>query len=379
MRNLSAPPPVGTHLPVRDVPGLHRPIPAIGAGCWTIGGPATNQGIPIGWDDVDPGSALAGLFQAHQLGIRLYDTADVYGMGRSEQLVGELVADVPRGELVLSSKVGYHPGPDGEHPYQPDQIRRQLDRTLTHLNTDHLDLYFLHSGDFGPDDQHLQPALDTLHQLRDQGMISAIGLRAPHEFASEWADREHPLARQARRFLHLFHTVQPAVIAVRHNLLSHQYGPDETDVFTLARHHGTGVLIKQSLGQGLLLGAHDPDHPRRFSEEDHRSRDPMFTPAIVRTIHDGISLARHAISEVPDLLTRAALGYALRQPEPAILVGFRDATQIAGIVRAVNRPLDQADTDLVHRALAPARTLMYRHLTRPPVGQKAGSCEVRRD
>lgn len=57
----------------------------IGAGCWTIGGAAHNNGVPIGWDGVDPEAAYAGLVKAYELGVRLFDTADVYGMGQSER------------------------------------------------------------------------------------------------------------------------------------------------------------------------------------------------------------------------------------------------------------------------------------------------------
>ncbi|GGL01815.1 hypothetical protein GCM10012284_40490 [Mangrovihabitans endophyticus] len=354
-------------LPIRDVPGLPRPIPAIGAGCWTIGGPAANQGTPIGWDDVNPDDALAGLHAAYDLGVRLFDTADVYGMGRSEQLLGQFVSQVSRAGLVLTSKVGYQPGPDGGHPYAPNQIRRQFEHTLTHLNTDYLDVYFLHSGDFGPEDRYLQPAVDTLQDLLRQGAIKAIGLRAPHEFAVEWADRDGLIAAQAARFLHLFQTVHPEILTVRHNLLSHQVSEGETDVFAFARQRGTGVLIKQALGQGVLLGTHDPASPRRFSALDHRSRDPLFAPAILHAVRHGLRNAGVAAGDVPGLEIRAALGFALRQQDAAVLVGFRDAAQITATITAARSPIHPADLDLVHRALQPARDLLH-HLP-PPIRQ----------
>jgi aryl-alcohol dehydrogenase-like predicted oxidoreductase len=58
----------------RVLPGLDEEVSALGAGCWTIGGPATNNGVPIGWDDVDEDDAYAGLVQAHELGVTLFDT-----------------------------------------------------------------------------------------------------------------------------------------------------------------------------------------------------------------------------------------------------------------------------------------------------------------
>lgn len=103
-------------LELRVLPGLNAEVSAIGAGCWTIGGPATNRGVPVGWDEVNEDAAYAGLVRAHELGITLYDTADVYGLGRSERLLGQLLSEVPRDELVISSKVGYFVG-TSRHPY----------------------------------------------------------------------------------------------------------------------------------------------------------------------------------------------------------------------------------------------------------------------
>jgi 1-deoxyxylulose-5-phosphate synthase len=264
-------------LPRRVLPGLNTEMSAIGAGCWTIGGPATNRGVPIGWDDVNPIAAYEGLLRAHDLGVTLFDTADVYGLGQSERLLGRLLARVDRGSMVVSSKVGYFAG-IGAHPYQPRQIRHQFATTLDNLGTDYLDVYFLHSSDFGEDDHFLDVAVEIMHELRAQSLIRAIGMRAPLTFAAEWATSDRPEATVTARWLHLFEVIRPDVVTVRYNLLSPLYRPQETDIFDFARHHGVGVLIKQALGQGALLRRHTGARPA-FSREDHRSRDPRFRPA----------------------------------------------------------------------------------------------------
>ena len=116
--------PLGSLLERRVLPGLNAELSVIGAGCWTIGGPASNDGVPIGWDHVDPEAAYAGLVRAYELGATLFDTADVYGLGRSERLLGRLLRTLDRSVVVLSSKVGYFAGTAG-HPYQPAQMRHQ--------------------------------------------------------------------------------------------------------------------------------------------------------------------------------------------------------------------------------------------------------------
>src|SRR5882724_10922059 len=117
--------PLGPLLERRVLPGLNAELSVIGAGCWTIGGPASNDGVPIGWDHVDPEAAYAGLVRAYELGVTLFDTADVYGLGRSERLLGRLLRTLDRSTVLLSSKVGYFAGTAG-HPYQPAQMRHQF-------------------------------------------------------------------------------------------------------------------------------------------------------------------------------------------------------------------------------------------------------------
>ncbi|QXJ25873.1 aldo/keto reductase [Actinomadura graeca] len=346
-----------TTLDQRRVPGLSRPVSVIGAGCWTIGGAATNQGIPIGWDHVDADQALAGLVRAHQLGVTLYDTADVYGLGRSERLLGRLLQAIPRHQVVVSSKVGYFAG-TAAHPYQPDQMRRQLDTTLANLGTDRLDLYFLHSDDFGDDDTHLQAAIGQMRAFRDQGLVGTIGMRAPHEFAAEWADSPETGWRgvQAARFLHLFTQIRPDVVTARYSLLSPTYRDGETDIFAFARHHRFGVLIKQALAQGLLVT--DLDRPAvAFSNGDHRSRDPLFRPPARAGIGHIVLRLRDQFG--PAGLHRAVLRYAIDQhPDAAVLVGFRNAAQIQQTVTCLGDPLTGQELAALRATAETARRLL---------------------
>ncbi|GAA0979157.1 aldo/keto reductase [Acrocarpospora macrocephala] len=349
-------------LPPRTLAGLGRPVSAIGAGCWTIGGPAVNGAVPIGWDGVDPEHAYAGLIRAHELGVRLFDTADVYGMGRSERLLGRLLRQTNRDDLVISSKVGYFAG-TAEHPYQPGQIRRQLETTLTNLGTSHLDLYFFHSDDFGPGDRYLDDAIAQMRDLQQQGLITAIGMRAPHAFAQEWAYGPRPTP-SARRFQELFDRIRPQVLTARYNLLSPHYTAAESDIFDFARHHHVGVIIKQALAQGLLTGRHLPALARTFSDHDHRSTDPTFRPEVIAAIHDTLNqIAKHFGGQPADLV-RLALRYALhRDPNAPVLVGFRDSAQITMNLTCLGEPLTAQEIHLLQgltqsavRVIDPART-----------------------
>lgn len=114
-------------------------------------------------------------------------------------------------------------------------------------------------------------------------------------------------AAEAARFLHLFHVTRPTVVTARYNLFSPLYSVDETDVFTFAHRHNVGVLIKQALDQGLLLGSHHPDAPPMFSASDHRSRAPRFAADSLRLIRERLAPIHHMFGDSSDELARVAL------------------------------------------------------------------------
>jgi aryl-alcohol dehydrogenase-like predicted oxidoreductase len=280
----------------------------------------------------------------------------VYGLGHSERLLGRLLDRVSRHEVVISSKVGYFGS--AAHPYAAEQMGRQLERTLANLGTDYLDLYFFHSTDFGPSDQYLPGAIKRMRAFVEHGLVRAVGMRAPHTFAVEWANgpTDDRRTHEAARFLHLYEEIRPDVLTVRYNLLSPLYAPDETDVFDFAAAQGVGIIIKQALGQGVLLGTHSPDRPRAFSHGDHRRQDPMFTPKALREVHDGLASVRERYGASVPALARVALRYALaRDPAAPVLVGFRDAEQINTTITSLGEPLTGDEITWLHQSLAPLR------------------------
>jgi methylglyoxal reductase len=208
-------------IPTRQLGATGITVPAIGIGCWAIGGPDDNLGMPMGWSTgADEKQSLAGLETAWQYGARLYDTADVYGHGKSERILGRLVAQVPRHEIVLASKVGYFAG-TAEHGFEPRHMRRQLEQSLDNLQTDHLNIYAFHHPNFGTDDRWLQPAIDAMRTFRDQGLIKAIGMRGPHRFALDrLTTPPDQRGDKIARFRSLFDKVEPDILAVRDNLLT---------------------------------------------------------------------------------------------------------------------------------------------------------------
>lgn len=298
----------------------------LGIGCWAIGGEDTNLGLPMGWSTADDEASLRGLLRAFELGANLFDTADIYGHGHSERLIGRFLREVPRDQVVIASKVGYFAG-TAPHAYQPLHLRHQLEQTLDNLSTDYLDIYFLHNFHFGPGDAYLSDAVEQLQTFRSQGLIRAIGMRGPHRFTLERLTTPKAERRDKHaRFREVFQLVQLDVLAVRYNLLT----PDSADdVFAWAAHHDVGVLINKPLAQGLLTGKYDPEQPPTFGSGDHRGRKRWFTPAALTILRDGLVPLRQRFGSRPADLVRVALRSCLQRADnAAVLVGFTTPEQV---------------------------------------------------
>ena len=219
-------------------------------GTWGHGGSNTVAGRPVGWFGTDEHEARETLVQAFRSGINHWDTADVYGSGRAERLIGGCWDTVPRDRVLLSTKVGWDPGTWG-HYYHPEQIRRQLESSLRNLHTDRIDLYYLHHCDFGQQGEYLDEAVNLLRGFRDAGKIRFIGL-------SDW--KSEAIAKYASR-------VNPDVVQCYRNVVDDKYESsglkqwiDEQDV---------GVAFFSPLKHALLLGLFEG--PVTFGAGDHRS------------------------------------------------------------------------------------------------------------
>ena len=315
-------------IPTRQLGATGITVPAIGIGCWAIGGPDDNLGMPMGWSTgADEQRSLAGLEAAWRHGARLYDTADVYGHGRSERLLGQLVDQVPRLDIVLASKVGYFAG-TAEHGYEPGHMRRQLEQTLDNLRTDHLDIYSFHQPHFGVDDRWLDGAIDAMRSFRDEGLITAVGLRGPHRFALDRLSAP-PEQRDDKvaRFRVLFDRIKPDILTVRDNLLTPSHRSE--GIFRFADDHRVGVLVSKPLGQGLLTGTHLAGS-HTFGPGDHRLRKRWFQPDSLAIINAALDKVREIVGPHSDDLIRVALWSCLdRSVNAVVLVGFTGPDQVA--------------------------------------------------
>jgi aryl-alcohol dehydrogenase-like predicted oxidoreductase len=167
-------------------------VSALGLGCWAIGGAMRGaDGLPIGWGEIDDDEAVRAIRRALELGVTFFDTADIYGAGHSERLLGKALAH-DRDRVLIATKFGITFA-DGERQAtgtdsSPAYVRRACEASLARLGTDRIDLLQLHIGELPAGEADAIAAV--LEELVDEGVIRAYGWSTDNpECVQRWAER----------------------------------------------------------------------------------------------------------------------------------------------------------------------------------------------
>lgn len=298
-------------------------VSALGLGTWAFGGPKKVNNRPVGWFGADDVRARETLIRAADAGIDHWDAADVYGDGQAERLIGQVWDTVKRDDIFLASKVGWAPG-DFDHYYHPEQIRRQLEASLKNLATDHIDLYYFHHCDFGPDDEHLEPAIKLFESFRDEGKIRFIGL-------SDW--KSEKILRYAPR-------IDPDVIQCYRNVVDDTY--DESGLKAWVEDNDRGAVFFSPLKHGLLLGKFEG--PVTFGEGDHRGALQDFRDSsLLQRLRECRAAVEERFPDHDEPILHALLGALLADsPTGCVLVGQHRPEHVRKAVR-IGEPLSAED------------------------------------
>jgi myo-inositol catabolism protein IolS len=291
-------------------------VPAVSLGTWGHGGPrVTDSGESVGWGGHDDAQAKEALVAAYRAGITHWDTADAYGDGHAEELIGQVWDVVPREEIFLATKFGYVQGPE-KHPYDPKFMREQAERSLRNMRTDVLDLHYFHHCDFGPDDRYFEGALETMHRLRDEGKVRFIGL-------SDW---------DATRIVRFVERVDPDVVQPYRNLVDDDY--ESSGLKQWVDTHDLGVAFFSPLKHGLLLGKYDA--PVAYGEGDFRSNVDDFRSAeAIERYKRAAAAMRSRFAGFSEPVLHAVIGALLAgNPTACVLLGQRNAKQVAAAAAA---------------------------------------------
>ena len=284
-------------------------VPSIGVGTWAHGGPLKVGEEEVGWGGQDDEMSANALIRAHGVGLIHWDTADVYGAGHSEKIIGKLWGKVPRDEIFLASKVGWDPG-EYEHFYHPKLIRQKIEESLRNLRVDHIDLYYLHHCNFGDNAEYLDDAAELIFRFKEEGKIRFVGL-------SDWdsaAVRSH------------IEKVDPDVVQICRNVRNPSY--EGSGLKSYVEEHDIGAVFFSALDYGLLLGKYT--EPTTFDEGDSRNRVEGLQD---QKVLDHMLRARKEVeakfSDHPQPLLHALVGSLLADsPTGSVLVGQRNPKQV---------------------------------------------------
>lgn len=307
-----------------------RDVSVIGLGTWQLG---------ADWGDVTEADALAVLDAATESGVTFFDTADVYGDGRSEQLIGRYRAAHPELPLTIATKMGRREAQDPDN-FTLAKFREWTDRSRRNLGMDTLDLVQLHCP---PTPVFSTPAVyDALDTLVDDGAIANYGVSV-----ETCAEALEAIAR-------------PGTASVQIILNAFRLKPLD-EVLPAAQEAGVGIIARVPLASGLLSGRYTES--TTFAAEDHRSYNRHGEAFDVGETfsgvdyEEGVRASREFAALAPEGATpaQAALAWVIAQPGvSSVIPGARSPEQATANARA-------ADVDLPAGFAAAVRSLYDTH------------------
>ncbi len=300
-------------------------VSEISLGTWAFGGD---------WGTVGEDDAYAALNRAVDLDVNFLDTADVYGDGRSERLIGRLLKDRPNDEILVATKAGRRLDPHTSEGYDHKNLSAFVERSLDNLGVEALDLLQLHCP---PSETYRRDStFEALDRLKEAGKLKNYGVSV--EKVEE--------ARMALDY--------PGVATVQIIFNIFRQKPAE-EFFPLAEERGVGILARVPLASGLLSGKMSAD--RAFSEDDHRNfnrdgeafdRGETFSGVDFETGLEAVEELKVLVPE-DNTLAQFALRWILMHPAVSCAIpGGKNPSQVEDNVAAVEiPPLDEGTMERV--------------------------------
>lgn len=290
----------------------------MGFGCWAIGGPwewrSPDGSGPAGWGNVDDEESIRAIHCALEHGINFFDTAANYGAGHSEQIVGRALAG-KRDQAVIATKFGYnvHEAEKYISPYTDDHlthVRAECEASLRRLNTDVIDLYQLHVGDYAM--EKVPAMVDLLELLVSEGKIRYYG----------WSTDS---VEGARLFAQGRHCV-----AIQHDLNVVQDAPD---MLKLCEELNLASVNRTPLARGALSGKYNKDSvfPQNDNRADKWAWDRFFVPTLSQ-----LDAIRGVLASNGRTLAQGALSWIWARSERTIPIpGIRTVAQVEENAKAM--------------------------------------------
>lgn len=319
---------------MRDIWDKQR-IPALGLGCWAIGGVCSAGDVPIGWGQVDDVESIRAIHRAVELGIRFFDTAQVYGAGHSEEILGQALASHP--EVLVGTKVGLAIDPARKQlvgpAYSRDALVASIDASLKRLQRERIDVVHLHLNSLPIEEA--AGVFDTLDTLRAAGKINVMG------WSTDYPDRAEAFAGRAgfvsiQHAMNVFFRADALVPVIeRHDLISINRSP-------LAM-----GLLSGKYSAASVIGADDVRG--RSAEWLDYFKDGRVAPAFAKRL-DAVRELLQSDGRTP---AQGALAWLwARTPKSLPIPGFRTEAQVVELAGALQKgALSQPVMDEIERTI----------------------------
>ena len=289
------------------------PITRVGYGAWAIGG----SGWQFAWGSQDDSESIAAIHRALELGVNWIDTAAVYGLGHSEEVVGRALKEWHSPRPYVFTKCGLRGDATGEvqKVLSGNSIRGEVEGSLRRLSVDLIDLYQIHWPP-DPDSAALEEGWSTLVDLKREGKVRWIGAS---NFNVQQLQRAQAIAPVT--------SLQPQYSVVHREI--------DDEILPYCLREGIGVIVYSPMASGLLTGAMTRERAARLPKDDWRRGHPDFTEpnlshhlALVEHMREIANRHKRSVGEV-------AIAWTLRHPAVSgAIVGARNAHQAEGVMRA---------------------------------------------
>lgn len=308
----------------------------IGFGCWAIGGEFFLGDKYDGWGDIDDRESIMAIRKGFDLGVNLFDTADVYGTGHSERILGEALKPF-RHKVCIATKFGYTYNESTKHItgelVTPDYIEYALKESLKRLQTDYIDLYQLHVGSI--DEGSIAPMAEKLESLVAKGLIRGYGW-------STWDEKSASILSE-----------YPNAVAIQHSMNLFE---GNRNLLGICEASGMASLNNSPLAMGLLTGKYTKD--TKITGTDVRNSGfewvKYFKDGVPeQAFLDKLASIREIITADGRSLVQGALGYLMGISDNNIPIpGFKNVTQATENANTLTfGTLKQSQIEEIHNIL----------------------------
>ena len=302
-------------------------LTTVGLGTWAMGG----DDWAFGWGPQDDASSQQSVHEAIDAGINWIDTAPVYGLGRSEEVVGEAVRD-RRSELIVATKCGrvWDETRTIGKRLNKESVKQEVEESLRRLGIEQIDLYQMHSPE--PDEQ-IEEGWSTIVELINEGKIRFGGVS---NFSLEQLKRVHAI--------HPVTSLQPPYSMFRRAI--------EDDLLPFCNENNIGVLAYSPMQAGLLTGKFSKERAAALAETDWRKRSPYFNEPQLTVNLETIDRLRPIAERNGITMAQLALVWIVRESVlTAAIVGARKPGQIGETVKASGVTLSPSDLSEIEKIL----------------------------